>query len=108
MTRKLLVLACLLLALATWGIAAEPMSVTIMTQNMDAGTDLTYAIYGLLGYIDLSTGVELTYKEIQATAIAQRASKSAYRRRFRIPPHKRIGRNCRQSPRPILDRRPEF
>jgi len=74
MTRKLLVLASLVLAITAWGIAAEPTPVTVMTQNMDAGTDLTFAIYGLLGYLDLPTGVELTYQEIQATNIPQRAA----------------------------------
>jgi endonuclease/exonuclease/phosphatase family metal-dependent hydrolase len=63
-----------LLAITTCGIGAEPKPVTIMTQNMSAGTDLTYAIYGLLGYIDIPTGVEMTYQEVQASDISQRAA----------------------------------
>jgi len=73
MTRKLLIVACLF-AIATLLIGAEPPAVTIMTQNMNAGTDLTYAVYGLLGYIDLPTGVEMTYEEVQASNIPQRAA----------------------------------
>jgi len=72
MTRKLLLLACLVLAVFTWSAAAQPAPFTIMTQNMDAGTGLTYAIYGLLGYLDLPTGVELTYQEVQASDIPGR------------------------------------
>jgi len=74
MIRKLLFLAILLIAISTSSVAAVPAPITIMTQNMDAGTDLTYAVYGLLGYIDLPTGVELTYQEIQATNIPRRAA----------------------------------
>jgi len=76
MNRKLLFGASLLIAMFTWSVAAAPtpVTVTIMTQNINAGTDLTYAAYGLLGYIDLPTGVELTYQEIQAADIPRRAA----------------------------------
>jgi endonuclease/exonuclease/phosphatase family metal-dependent hydrolase len=45
-----------------------------MTQNMDAGTDLTFAIGELLGFFPPGLGVELTYQEILATDIPQRAA----------------------------------
>jgi endonuclease/exonuclease/phosphatase family metal-dependent hydrolase len=63
-----------MLAVAAWGFAAEPESVKIMTQNMDAGTDLTFAISELLGLFPPGFGVELTYEEILATNIPQRAA----------------------------------
>jgi len=78
MTRKLLIFA-FLLAIPAMMIAADRPDVTIMTQNMNAGTDLTYAVYGLLGYIDLATGVEMTYQEVQASLIPQRAALLAAR-----------------------------
>jgi hypothetical protein len=44
MGRKLIVLLCLILATSALAFAAQPVPVKIMTQNMDAGTDLTFAI----------------------------------------------------------------
>jgi endonuclease/exonuclease/phosphatase family metal-dependent hydrolase len=62
-----------MLALSAWGFAAGPPPVKIMTQNMDAGTDLTFAVAELLGIFPPGVGVELTYDEILAAAIPQRA-----------------------------------
>jgi len=53
--------------------AADP-PFTVMTQNMDAGTDLTFAILELLGILSPGVGVDLTYQEIVATEIPQRAA----------------------------------
>src|ERR1017187_7482407 len=70
MTRKLIVFFCLMLAVTAWGFAAEPAPVKIMTQNMDAGTDLTFAVAELLGLLPPGVdGVGLTYWEIQLAEI---------------------------------------
>jgi endonuclease/exonuclease/phosphatase family metal-dependent hydrolase len=45
-----------------------------MTQNMDAGTDLTFAIGELLGFFPPGVGVELTYQEVLTADIPQRAA----------------------------------
>jgi endonuclease/exonuclease/phosphatase family metal-dependent hydrolase len=74
MIRKLTVFLCLVLAVTAWGFAAGPAPVKIMTQNMDAGTDLTFAIGELLGVFPTGVGVELTYQEILAADIPQRAA----------------------------------
>jgi endonuclease/exonuclease/phosphatase family metal-dependent hydrolase len=50
------------------------MDIKIMTQNMDAGTDLTFAVGELLGAFPPGVGVELTYEEILATDIPGRAA----------------------------------
>jgi hypothetical protein len=73
MTRKLIVLLSLMLAVAGWGFAAEPAPVKIMTQNMDAGTDLTFAVAELFGVFPPGVGVELTYQVILASNIPARA-----------------------------------
>jgi endonuclease/exonuclease/phosphatase family metal-dependent hydrolase len=57
-----------------WGFAAQPSAVSIMTQNMDAGTDLTYAIAELQGVFPTGIGVELTYQEILASRLPDRAA----------------------------------
>lgn len=72
MIRKQNVFVSLMLAAATCGFAAGPSPVTIMTQNMDAGTDLTFAIAELQGLLPPGAGVELTYQEILATDIPHR------------------------------------
>jgi endonuclease/exonuclease/phosphatase family metal-dependent hydrolase len=56
--------------------AEEAKSVSVMTQNMDAGSDLTFVIGGLLGVGGLTTaeGVALTYEEILASGLQQRAA----------------------------------
>src|SRR5438552_10949384 len=74
MIRKLTVFLGLMLAVTAWGFAAEPAPVTVMTQNMDAGTDLTFAIGELLGFLPPGIGVELTYQEILSATIPQRTA----------------------------------
>jgi len=74
MIRKLSAFVCLMLCVTAWGYTAERASVKIMTQNMDAGTDLTFAVGELLGSLPPGLGVELTYQEIQATNIPQRTA----------------------------------
>jgi endonuclease/exonuclease/phosphatase family metal-dependent hydrolase len=73
MIRKTIVLLCLMLAVTAWGFAAQPSAVSIMTQNMDAGTDLTYAIAELQTVFPTGIGVELTYEEILASRLPDRA-----------------------------------
>ncbi|MEO8584814.1 MAG: endonuclease/exonuclease/phosphatase family protein [Acidobacteriota bacterium] len=78
MLRKFVVLAALSLALAGWASAAKPgasPTVSIMTQNLDDGTDLTYVIAALTGQIPLSAeqAVDLTYLELHAGDFEKRA-----------------------------------
>jgi hypothetical protein len=79
MLQKLTVVVCLILGLTAWGYAAEPATFKIMTQNMDAGTDLTFAVGELLGVLPPGAGVELTYQEVLAAAIPQRTALIARR-----------------------------
>jgi hypothetical protein len=49
MIRKIVAAACLMLAcLAPVSGAQQDSTFRVMTQNMDAGTDLGYALYGLV------------------------------------------------------------
>ena len=79
MLRKLAALAvCVLAVLAFPADAAKPdanVPVTIMTQNMDDGTDLTYVIAALTGRSarPLGEAVDLTYLELQASDFEKRA-----------------------------------
>jgi endonuclease/exonuclease/phosphatase family metal-dependent hydrolase len=43
-----------------------------MTQNMDAGTDLNFAIAELLGMLPQGVGVQMTYQEVLASALPER------------------------------------
>jgi endonuclease/exonuclease/phosphatase family metal-dependent hydrolase len=79
MFRKFAVLALFSFAVAGWAAAAHPdvnVSVKIMTQNMDDGTDQTYIMGALTGLIpiDVPTAVDLTYAELQASNFEGRAS----------------------------------
>src|SRR5215831_8957279 len=67
-----MLVASLVLAMGSWVALAEDHAVvTIMTQNMDAGTDLSYIVALLES--DPQLGVDLTLAEIQASNIPQRA-----------------------------------
>jgi endonuclease/exonuclease/phosphatase family metal-dependent hydrolase len=78
MLRKCAVLAVLGLALSGWAVAGQPdrnAPVTILTQNMDDGTDFTYVIGALLGNpADVPPAVDLTYAELQASNIPGRVN----------------------------------
>ncbi len=76
MIKRLTVLVTFALTMTFLGLAAEPAPFTVMTQNMDAGTDLTYVVYGLYTN-NLPGGVGLTYEEILSSAIALRADSVA-------------------------------
>jgi len=69
MLRKLVVF--LILAAGSWTFAADHTSnITIMTQNMDDGTDQTYIVAASLGAISgftIPDAVDLTYAELQAS-----------------------------------------
>lgn len=54
--------------------ADQPAPVSVMTQNLDAGTDLGFAIAELLGAFPPGMGVELTYQEVLASNIPARMS----------------------------------
>ena len=78
MLRRFLVLALLSLAVTGWAAADdrnEDVSVKIMTQNMDDGTDQTYIIAALTGQLPLPvpSAVDLTYLELQASNFEERA-----------------------------------
>lgn len=81
MFRRLPVVAILILAVCGWALAADHSSnVTIMTQNMDDGTDLTYIVGAFTNQIpglSLGDAVDLTYKELQATKFEQRIGQMA-------------------------------
>jgi endonuclease/exonuclease/phosphatase family metal-dependent hydrolase len=74
MIRKLTVFLFVMLAVNGRAFAAGPAPIKIMTQNMDADTDLTFAIGELLGFFPPGVGVELTYHEVLAADIPQRAA----------------------------------
>jgi endonuclease/exonuclease/phosphatase family metal-dependent hydrolase len=67
----------LILAAGTWAFAADHTSnITIMTQNMDDGTDQTYIVAAALGAIPgftIPNAVDLTYAELQASHLPARA-----------------------------------
>lgn len=71
------IIAVLLLAVgvATAAAAQNNSTVKIMTQNMDSGTDLGFALTALLypDYLDLTTAVDLTLWEISVSDIPGRA-----------------------------------
>lgn len=75
MTRRWTTLLCFF-ALAVPVVAESPddtAHLSVMTQNMDAGTDLKFVIGELLGYFPPRVGVELTFGEILSAGIPQRA-----------------------------------
>ena len=78
MFRKLVILSMLLLVVCGWAIAAgHSQNVTILTQNLDDGTDLTYVVAAFLGAIPGFTtadAVDLTYQELQASKFKERAA----------------------------------
>ena len=78
MLRKFIAVAALSFALAGWAAADgrhERANVKIMTQNMDDGTDQTYVIAALTGLfpVPVSTAVDLTFLELQASNFEGRA-----------------------------------
>ena len=73
MLRKIRVAACIVLTcLAIFPAAGQNSTFKVMTQNMDAGTDLGFALYGL-SQPDPRPYVDLTLAEITASGIPQRA-----------------------------------
>ena len=74
MLRRTAVAACVFLACLGWGPAAQTGSTfQVMTQNMDAGTDLGYALFGLQ-QPDPRPFIDLTLAEVDASLIPARAS----------------------------------
>ncbi len=74
MLRKIRVAACVLLVcLASFAAAQQNPTFKVMTQNMDAGTDLGFALYGLQ-QPDPRPYVDYTLAEIDESQIPQRAA----------------------------------
>jgi endonuclease/exonuclease/phosphatase family metal-dependent hydrolase len=74
MSRKIVLAACVILACLAPVFAAQPDStLKVMTQNMDAGTDLGYALFGLQ-QPDPRPFIDLTLAEVDASMIPARAS----------------------------------
>jgi endonuclease/exonuclease/phosphatase family metal-dependent hydrolase len=74
MFRRVLTSAIVVLVwMATTSAAQQNTYLKIMTQNMDAGTDLGYALYGLQ-QPDPRPYIDLTLAEVQASGIPARAS----------------------------------
>ena len=74
MIRKIVVTACVILAcLAPVSAAQHDSTFKVMTQNMDAGTDLGYALFGLQ-QPDPRPFIDLTLAEVDASLIPARAS----------------------------------
>ncbi|MDE3200511.1 MAG: endonuclease/exonuclease/phosphatase family protein [Acidobacteriota bacterium] len=63
----------LMTCLATLAVAQQNPTIKIMTQNMDAGTDLGFALYGLQ-QPDPRPFIDLTLAEVDASGIPERAS----------------------------------
>jgi len=75
MLRKLATIVFLVLALLGWTAAASASStIKIMTQNVDQGTGEGYIVAALFGEMPLPDAVDLTYAELHASHLQQRAS----------------------------------
>ncbi len=85
MIRKIVVSTCIMLAcLAPAPAAQKETTFKVMTQNMDAGTDLGYALFGLT-QIDPRPFVDLTLAEVDASLIPARAGALAEQIASRSP-----------------------
>ena len=75
MFRKFAPVAFLIIVVLCWTTAASGGStVKIMTQNIDQGTGEGYIIAALFGQMPLGDAVDLTYAELQASHLKQRAA----------------------------------
>ena len=77
--RSPLWLACAVAAIAIAPAQAQTApthssTVKIMTQNIDEGTDETFIVEALFGYMPLPDAVDLTYAELQASHLRERAA----------------------------------
>jgi endonuclease/exonuclease/phosphatase family metal-dependent hydrolase len=80
MVRRLLIAALVIFAFAGWASAAgKGSTVTILTQNMDAGTDQSYIVAAAQGYLDPALAVDLTFAELQLGNLPGRAAALAAR-----------------------------
>jgi endonuclease/exonuclease/phosphatase family metal-dependent hydrolase len=74
MRRRLTFFFLVLLTAVPWASASDrDATVAIMTQNMDSGTDETYVVAALSGLLPLPDAVDLTFAELQAGHLEQRA-----------------------------------
>jgi len=75
MHRKFSSVVLLVLAVLGWTAAASAgPTVKIMTQNVDQGTGEGYIVEALFGALPLSDAVDLTYAELRASHLKERAS----------------------------------
>jgi endonuclease/exonuclease/phosphatase family metal-dependent hydrolase len=72
MLRKLSIVVFLVLAVPGWTSASSALK--IMTQNVDQGTGEGYIVAALFGQLPLPGAVDLTYAELRASHLQQRAS----------------------------------
>ena len=88
MLRRLSVVTLLTLAVCDWALAADRSSnVTIMTQNMDDGTDLSFIVAASMPNppLTVADAVDLTYGELVATKFEQRNAELAKQIALRKP-----------------------
>ena len=75
MFRRFAVMVSLVLAVLDWtAVASGSSTVKIMTQNIDQGTGEGYIVAALFGEMPLPDAVDLTYAELHASHLQQRAS----------------------------------
>ena len=75
MRRRLTFLLPLMFAIALGASARDKdATIEIMTQNLDAGTDETYVAAALSGALPLADAIDLTFAELQASNLEQRAA----------------------------------
>ena len=85
MIRKIVVAACVMVAgLTPVRAGQQDSTLKVMTQNMDAGTDLGYALYGLQ-QPDPRPYIDLTLAEVDASFIPERARLLAAEIASRMP-----------------------
>lgn len=85
MVRKLWVaVSTLIFCAVTLSAAQQNPTISVMTQNMDAGTDLGYALYGLT-QPDPAPYIDLTLAEVEASGIPERATLLAQEIATRMP-----------------------
>ena len=76
MFRKMIVMVVLVAALVSMGLAASGPRITVMTRNMDAGSDFG-AIFAATDDTSFAMGVALTLAQVKASNVPARAASLA-------------------------------